>query len=81
MHKHNTYSWVRLVEKKSMKAKQLKQLKKILIVNKWMKSKKLKNSQLGMAAVAWERSGKERTKILVWHLSKKKFFIDTAGWE
>ena len=35
----------------TMKAKQLKQLKNFLIVNKSMKSKQLKNSQLGLAIV------------------------------
>ena len=42
-----------------MKAKQLKQLKNFLIVNKSMKSKQLKNSHLGMVGCDQQQREKE----------------------
>ena len=75
---------------KKIETMKAKQLKNFLIVNKSMKSKQLKNSQLGLAA-AWERSGKEIAKILVWLVvisssvrkeqQRESKNIGTAGWE
>ena len=52
-------------QNKTIETMKAKQLKNFLIVNKSMKSKQLKNPQLGLTTAS-KRSGKEIAKILVW---------------